>query len=236
MKTKTEARRQSILQAAAETFREMGFERASMSDIRARIGGSKATLYNYFPSKESLFIEVVHQSKGLELEALIDALDPEAPDLRRELLEFGRGFLAIIYAPDAVDFRRLVIAQARHSEAGRILHERFNAPIEKQVAAFLKSAMKRGLMRTADPKVAAIHLLSLLESELLQRVMLGVLQSVPPESLAAPARRAVEVFLSGYGPHRAAGRADGPAGSRPNLPRCAAQNAQMLRGNKLPRS
>ena len=26
-----------------------------MSDIRERIGGSKATLYNYFPSKEKLF-------------------------------------------------------------------------------------------------------------------------------------------------------------------------------------
>lgn len=200
MKVKTEARRQAILQAAAETFREMGFERASMSDIRERIGGSKATLYNYFPSKESLFIEVVHQSKGLELEALAGSLDPEAPELRRELLEFGRGLLAILYTPDAVAFRRVVIAEARHSEAGRILHERFYAPIEKQVAAFLRSAMKRGLMRTADPKVAAVHLLSLLESELLQPVMLGVVQSVPQEALAAPVRRAVEVFLNGYGP------------------------------------
>ena len=55
MKTKTESKRQAIIQAAAEVFREVGFDRASMSDIRERIGGSKATLYNYFPSKEKLF-------------------------------------------------------------------------------------------------------------------------------------------------------------------------------------
>jgi AcrR family transcriptional regulator len=49
MKTKTEGKRLAILKAAADVFREVGFERASMSEIRARIGGSKATLYNYFP-------------------------------------------------------------------------------------------------------------------------------------------------------------------------------------------
>jgi hypothetical protein len=71
-------------------------------------------------------------------------------------------------------------------------------PIEKRVAEFLKKVMKRGVLRTADPKFAAIHLLSLLESELLQRVLLGVIDNVKPESLSGPVRRAVEVFLSGY--------------------------------------
>ena len=47
-------------------------------------------------------------------------------------------------------------------------------------------------------KPAAMHLLSLLESELLQRVLLGVIDSVRPETLNAVVRRAVDVFLSGY--------------------------------------
>jgi len=58
--------------------------------------------------------------------------------------------------------------------------------------------MKRGVLRTADPKVAAMHLLSLLESELLQRVLLGVIGSVKPEVVKGVVRRAVEVFLAGY--------------------------------------
>ena len=70
--------------------------------------------------------------------------------------------------------------------------------IEKQVAEFLRKVMKRGALRTADPKTAAIHLLSLLESELLQRVLLGVMDSVKPEAARGVVRRAVEVFLSGY--------------------------------------
>jgi len=41
----------------------------------------------------------------------------------------------------------------------------------------------------------------LLESELLQRVLLGVIDTVKPETLTGAVRRAVEVFLSGYERH-----------------------------------
>ncbi len=198
MKTKTESKRQAIIQAAAEVFREVGFERASMSDIRERIGGSKATLYNYFPSKEKLFFEVMHQAKELELEAITGELDADADDLRRELVRFGQKFMTVLYSADAIAVRHLAIAESRHSDIGRLSFEQGMAPIEKRVAEFLKKVMKRGVLRTADPKIAAIHLLSLLESELLQRVLLGVIDNVKPESLSGPVRRAIEVFLSGY--------------------------------------
>ena len=55
MRVKTEERRQAILEKALDVFRELGFDRASMSEISKRIGGSKATLYSYFQSKEELF-------------------------------------------------------------------------------------------------------------------------------------------------------------------------------------
>ena len=201
MKTKTESKRQAILQAAAEIFREVGFERASMSDIRERIGGSKATLYNYFPSKEKLFFEVMHQAKELELEAITGELNADANDLKRELVRFGQKFMTVLYSADAIAVRRLAIAESRHSNVGKLSYEQATVPIEKQVAEFLRKVMKRGALRTADAKIAAFHLLSLLESELLQRVLLGVIDTVKPETLSGAVRRAVEVFLSGYERH-----------------------------------
>src|SRR5208282_6077152 len=174
MKTKTESKRQAIIKAAAEVFREVGFERASMSDIRERIGGSKATLYNYFPSKEKLFFEVMYQAKELELGAITAALNPDADDLKQELLRFGQKLVPAMFSPEAIAIRRLAFAE------------------------LLRQAMKHGVLRTADPKIAAIHLLSLLEAELLQRVLLGVMDSVKPEAVRGVVRRAVEVFLSGY--------------------------------------
>jgi AcrR family transcriptional regulator len=199
MKTKTEAKRLAILKAAAEVFREVGFERASMSEIRARIGGSKATLYNYFPSKEKLFFEVMYQAKELELADITHTLKPDADDLREELLHFGKRLLAALYSPEAIAIRRLAISESRHSNIGKIVFEGATAPIENEVAEFLRKFMKRGALRTSDPKTAAMQLLSLLEAEFLQRVLLGVVSSVKPEALNGAARRAVETFLSAYG-------------------------------------
>src|SRR5580704_19104534 len=100
MKTKTEAKRLAILKAAADVFREVGFERASMSEIRARIGGSKATLYNYFPSKEKLFFEVMYHAKELELASITAALKPDTDDLKQELLRFGQRLVPVLYSPE----------------------------------------------------------------------------------------------------------------------------------------
>jgi len=198
MKTKTEAKRQAILKAAAEVFREVGFERASMSEIRSRIGGSKATLYNYFPSKEKLFFDVMYQAKELELGAITAALDADAADVKQELVQFGQRLLPALYSPEAIAIRRLAIAESGNSDIGRVVFEGSTVPIEKHVAEFLRKGMKRGVLRTADPKTAAIHLLSLFESELLQRVLLGVMEAVKPEAIKGAVRRGVDVFLSGY--------------------------------------
>ncbi len=200
MKTKTESKRQAILKAAAEVFQKVGFERASMSEIRAQIGGSKATLYNYFPSKEKLFFEVMYRAKELELGAITAALNPDADDLKQELLHFGQILVPALYSPEAIAIRRLAIAELGHSNIGKVVFEGSMLPIEKQVAEFLTKAMKRGGLRTADPKTAAVHLLSLLESELLQRVLLGVIGSVKTAAVKGVVRRAVEAFLSGYQP------------------------------------
>jgi AcrR family transcriptional regulator len=199
MKTKTEAKRQAILKAATEVFREVGFERASMSEIRSRIGGSKATLYNYFPSKEKLFFEVMYQAKELELGAITAALDADAADVKQELLQFGQRLLPALYSPEAIAIRRLAIAESGNSGIGKVVFEGSTVPIEKHVAEFLRKGMKRGVLRTAEPKTAAMHLLSLLESELLQRVLLGMMEAVKPDAIKGAVRRAVDVFLSGYG-------------------------------------
>ena len=47
-----------VLQGAREVFMRDGFEGASVDDIARAAGVSKATLYNYFPDKRILFIEI----------------------------------------------------------------------------------------------------------------------------------------------------------------------------------
>lgn len=48
-----------IIAAARETFLEKGFERASVSEIAAKIGVVEGLLYSYFPTKRDLLNEVL---------------------------------------------------------------------------------------------------------------------------------------------------------------------------------
>ena len=61
-RVKSEAKRQAILDIAKATFIEQGYSNTSMSEIASRVGGSKATLYNYFSSKEDIFAAVMEAS------------------------------------------------------------------------------------------------------------------------------------------------------------------------------
>lgn len=198
MKTKSEAKRLAILKAAADVFRDLGFERASMSEICARVGGSKATLYNYFPSKERLFFEVMSQAKATELEVVAGSLNSDADDLKAEFLHLGYEFLRFLYARETVDVRRLAIAGSGTSEIGRMLFERAVAPTEEHVALFVKKAMKRGVLRASDPRRSAMHLLGLLESEHAQRILYGAAPAPTSQAINSSVRRAVDTFLSGY--------------------------------------
>ena len=48
-----------IISAARETFLEKGFERASVSEIAAKVGVVEGLLYSYFPTKRDLLNEVL---------------------------------------------------------------------------------------------------------------------------------------------------------------------------------
>jgi AcrR family transcriptional regulator len=53
-----QARRREVLDAAVEVFSERGYRAASMSDIAAKLGMGKASLYHYVGSKEEVLIEL----------------------------------------------------------------------------------------------------------------------------------------------------------------------------------
>ena len=57
-----EDRREKILNVAENMFLHAGYAGTAMSDVATRVGGSKATLWSYFPSKEKLFSAVVERA------------------------------------------------------------------------------------------------------------------------------------------------------------------------------
>lgn len=204
MKKKTETKRQAILEVAAQAFRELGFERTSMSEICTRVGGSKATIYNYFPSKDALFFATMLMAGEAEFEAVHDAFDAATPDTAQSLRDFGEKLLSFLYSPDIQAQRRLAVSESGRTELGRLIYEQGVLRSLGLMADFLLAAMHQGKLRQADPHVAARHLHSLLESELLERFLFQLLGEVTAEEISAVTARAVAVFMAAYGPQATA--------------------------------
>src|SRR2546425_7307520 len=55
----TDSRRAAMCRAAAQIFRQRGFDATSVSDIAQALGLTKAGLYHHFESKEALLFEIM---------------------------------------------------------------------------------------------------------------------------------------------------------------------------------
>ena len=65
-----EAKRQAVLQAAAQLFNERGFHATSLDDIAARLNVTKPTLYYYVKNKDEILLQCVRQGLDMMLEGI----------------------------------------------------------------------------------------------------------------------------------------------------------------------
>lgn len=201
MKVRTDAKRDAILKIASEVFLEMGYERASMAAISARVGGSKATLYGYFPSKEAIFLTLARQFGAEHIDPALEELtSSKEDDLPNLLQRFGERLLVFLASPTAMSAYRLVLAEAGHSEVGRLFFEAGQQQGEQAMAAYMQSVMNRGLLRQANPLVAARHFGALVHSEIDHRYFYRENPILSPAQVQDTVARAVQVFMGGYRP------------------------------------
>jgi AcrR family transcriptional regulator len=202
MRVKTDERRQAIIEKAKDVFREVGYDRASMSEIAKRLGGSKATLYSYFSSKEELFTSVMRLSPEVgEIFAPFTDPDRKVATLKelREILErFAQAYLKLHLRPEILAVRRNLVAQGDRSDIGKQAFEAGPAQNFMMVAAFLYRMMEEGHLRLAEPRVAMVHLIALIESELLPPRLMGIAKDFPSEFVQEAALRAVDAYLRAY--------------------------------------
>ncbi len=107
-----ETTRGRLLTAAAQEFARAGFERASIDAISLAAGYAKGTIYNYFPSKEELFLAVVEQALA---QAAAAPAPPDAP-ARERLTATLAGFCGWAGEQDAL--ARVLVRECLMGTAG----------------------------------------------------------------------------------------------------------------------
>jgi AcrR family transcriptional regulator len=150
-----------ILAAALEVFAAYGFQAARLEEVAKRAGLSKGALYLYFATKADLFRAVVRDAISPNLEevkAMASAAVPFDQAVRTAIGTLARKVITDRRITGVV---KLVIAESRtHPELASIWHEAVVEPGLQMLSGRIAEAQKRGEVRTGDPRLFALGLMS----------------------------------------------------------------------------
>lgn len=194
-------KRQLILDAAAELFGDLGYERTSVDAIAMRSGVSKPTIYSHFGTKEGLFRESLAASAATvhgDLMAAIADLDVGSDSWRAGLVELGVSIITCRQSPCAQSVQRQIYAEVRR-DPGVFDAVKSSAvePVVEALAGKLARLANAGRLGLDDPVLAAKQLLALMDTELAEMSGLGMRVAGAAE-VRRSATAAVRLFLAAY--------------------------------------
>ena len=190
-------RRERIIQVAREVFYEVGYAGASMSMISTRLGGSKATLYAYFNSKEELFEAIIRESCDA-MQAIVHA-HIGSNDFRQSLCVVAREMLGMILSDWGNRTLQLVIEEShRNPDLARVFNETIERHGKATMLVLLQTAHEKGQINAPDPVEAAMILKSLLFGDLQFKRILNICPAPDEASLLKHIDKAIDVFMTYY--------------------------------------
>ncbi|WP_347908459.1 TetR/AcrR family transcriptional regulator [Pseudomonas grandcourensis] len=193
----TDRKRQAIIQAAINEFRDNGFEITSMDKIAATAGVSKRTVYNHFPSKEELFAEILNQLWIRVTAEQETAYRPDLP-LRDQLCVLLKAKLQMMGDDNFLDLARVAIAATIHSpERAQDMVARMGER-EEGLTVWIRAAQADGRLKAVAPDFAAQQVQGLLKSfAFWPQISMGK-PGLSPEEQHQVAESALDMFLACY--------------------------------------
>jgi AcrR family transcriptional regulator len=187
-------RRQALLDAAREVFLEKGFASATIDEVVARAGGSKATVYALFENKEGLFAALVADCAE-ELAELLQKSPLDGP-LEDSLRTFGRRYVEVLTRPERLALFRVVIGECgRAPEVGDIFYRTGPQAVFQRVAELLRAAAARGQIATSDVDGLAHFFIDALRGHVHMQVLLNPTRRPTSKEIERHADFVVDTFL-----------------------------------------
>jgi len=200
----SEKRRKAFVDAAREAFFANGYAGTTMSSIASKVGGSKTTLWSYFPSKEALFEAVVddiveHYGTALQIDLPLDE------DVVSVLRRFANTLIGTLMSDPLLALYQLVVGEARRfPHLAETFYERGPRRGKARLSLWMGEKMARGELRGGDPLQAVYHLSGLCQSGLYQFTVLNLPEArrASRARLEAEIDAAIDTFYRAWGPGR----------------------------------
>ena len=196
-----EAKRISVVDAAASVFCREGYAGANIDLIAAEAGVSRQTVYNHHGDKEKLFVAVVRdltERCNAGIFATIATFPDQPVDLEADLVAFAvRMNRNCICNRDGRFLRKLIQAEGeRYPELFGEWREQGPGRTWSALAARFARLAYAGHLAIDDPDVAARQFLALVNAELQITFMLG--GTPTEEEVQRSATNGVRTFLSAF--------------------------------------
>jgi len=189
--------RPTIVAAARELFLEHGLE-VRLEAIATKAGTNRQTLYNHFPTKTALLVEVFDHLKT-EMEApFIEQHEVNNKRLDQRLLDIGQAVQNHFYNIDVIRLQRLlIIALVEMKEILPKIQTRTQGNIKRSLSHILETAHNAGVIQVEHPDEAAKAFLGAVMGYAYPATLLG--GTVPtPEELKKLNEETCTMFLKAW--------------------------------------
>ena len=192
-----DSKRQAIVAGATRMFLAHGFRQVSMDKIAAAAPVSKATLYNYFDSKNALLAEVILQLCS-SLQETVQQAVLEVNHVELNLKKIAESFVDLIFSQDALGLYRLMISESRDFPGlGELVYQSSAQTILPQLENYLQQLNSSGCFHITNPEFAADAFFSLLKGDRHFQCLLGTKPLPSAEEKQTLINQAVEFYLRG---------------------------------------
>lgn len=193
----TERKREDIIRAAKDEFRDNGFSGTSMDRIAEVAGVSKRTVYNHFDSKETLFKAVAQDMCDIFQSISDYPYDADAP-LKAQLLTIATRQMEFLSSERSLRLFKMLTAETLAApELTKPIIDNF----EKEsigLYKWIKAAASDGKLKVVNPVWAGRQFMALLESFTTFPYLFGMEYVQDAAQQRAVVDSAVDMFLGHY--------------------------------------
>ena len=142
-----------ILRAAVQVFAQAGYGGATMDAIADAAGLSKPTLYQYFASKEVLFVAMMK----VPGDAMLTAFEgDDTGDHVTQLHRFAMRYAQVVMQPAFLSIARLIIGEAqRFPQVGRAYQAAGPDLVQAALTRYMAATGEKGQLSVSDADLAA---------------------------------------------------------------------------------
>jgi len=188
-------RKAKILAAATQLFLKIGYGETSIDAIVEKSGGSKATLYSFYPTKADLFRAVVDSIVTSNKSQDLKSLD----NIRDTLVAFAEQRLRVAFSAKHRALTRLIIAEReRFPDIARMYYEQGPLHSHRLLRDYFEILIDKGLIdiRSAD-EASEFFRGMLMHQRYIEQLYLNASQP-SEEEIGVRARHVVDRFIEAY--------------------------------------